>query len=535
MRVKTIVIRDFKRFADLTVEGLPDTARLVVLAGPNGFGKSSLFDALFTFRGSFSSAGIHWEPSYHSRSSSAFNHSIVNVSFHDVVAPEPQNRRHYFYFRTAYRNDPTLAVSSIARQGAAVEENRFQKMIDNDTSVNKNYQRLVGDLVEDVAGREPDAVTFGDYRAKVLGSIREPMQRLFPGLRLTDFGNPLSDGTFFFDKGAISHFKYTNLSGGEKSAFDLILDIVTKSREFNDTIYCIDEPETHMNSSIHGALLEVLLGLLPTKCQLWISTHSIGMMRRALDIEQSAPGSVVFLDFGNANFDDRVVMRPTKPTRNFWLDSLRVALDDIAELVAPKEIVICEGSGTGRNADHDASCYNTIFEDEFPEVQFVSGGNAFDVASDRLSFVRLLPRVVSGISVKRLIDRDDRSAGEINDLTAEGVLVLPERNLQSYLWADDVLEALCHAEGKPEVISEVLAIKSKALKDSVEESASAPNDWKSAAGRIFTGLKQRLQLTGRGNDARGFERETLAPLIRPGMDTYTKLKAAVFPSSASAA
>jgi uncharacterized protein with von Willebrand factor type A (vWA) domain len=37
--------------------------------------------------------------------------------------------------------------------------------------------------------------------------------------------------------------------------------------------------------------------LTPTNSQLWISTHSIGMLKQAEELEKEIPGSVVFLDF----------------------------------------------------------------------------------------------------------------------------------------------------------------------------------------------------------------------------------------------
>ena len=40
MKIKSIKLSDFKRFTDLTIEGLPETAKLVVMIGPNGSGKS---------------------------------------------------------------------------------------------------------------------------------------------------------------------------------------------------------------------------------------------------------------------------------------------------------------------------------------------------------------------------------------------------------------------------------------------------------------------------------------------------------------
>ena len=45
VRLKSAHIRHFKRFVDLTIRDIPPDAKLVVLLGPNGCGKSSLFDA----------------------------------------------------------------------------------------------------------------------------------------------------------------------------------------------------------------------------------------------------------------------------------------------------------------------------------------------------------------------------------------------------------------------------------------------------------------------------------------------------------
>ena len=46
MRVRSIHLRNFKRFTDTLVRDIPAEAKLVVVVGPNGCGKSSLFDAL---------------------------------------------------------------------------------------------------------------------------------------------------------------------------------------------------------------------------------------------------------------------------------------------------------------------------------------------------------------------------------------------------------------------------------------------------------------------------------------------------------
>jgi len=47
MKIKEIKINRFKRFTDLTISEIPETAKLVVLVGPNGSGKTSIFEALY--------------------------------------------------------------------------------------------------------------------------------------------------------------------------------------------------------------------------------------------------------------------------------------------------------------------------------------------------------------------------------------------------------------------------------------------------------------------------------------------------------
>src|SRR6185503_17827326 len=45
MKIKRVRLKDFKRFDDLTIDLGDSPARLVALVGPNGCGKSSVFDA----------------------------------------------------------------------------------------------------------------------------------------------------------------------------------------------------------------------------------------------------------------------------------------------------------------------------------------------------------------------------------------------------------------------------------------------------------------------------------------------------------
>jgi chromosome segregation ATPase len=53
MKIKRVELTKFKRFTHLIIEDIPETARLVIMAGPNGSEKSSFL------RGYISGTGWH--------------------------------------------------------------------------------------------------------------------------------------------------------------------------------------------------------------------------------------------------------------------------------------------------------------------------------------------------------------------------------------------------------------------------------------------------------------------------------------------
>ena len=326
MRFKSATIKDFKRFTDLTVQGIPATARLIMLAGPNGSGKSSLFDALSSWHKLFT-RGNPWNDDYHlkvySQKTPEWNQEQIKVTFHHATPNDPQEKKKLIYTRSAFRNDPEFQTEQLQRVPDPLDESRVNRMIDNDVAVSRNYQRLVGQLFE-IFDAEPMMTT--DFTESLINPIRDPVSRLFPELILNSLANPMEDGTFRFTKKASKGFHYKNLSGGEKAVFDLILDLVVARRAYDNTLFCIDEPEAHMNARVQAELLSVFYDLIPENCQLMLATHSIGMMRRARDIDAKKPGSVVFLDFDGREFDEPVVIEPTVPDRAFWNATYEVAL-----------------------------------------------------------------------------------------------------------------------------------------------------------------------------------------------------------------
>ena len=458
MKIKNIKLKDFKRFKDLTISDLPESAKLVVLVGPNGCGKSSLFDAIYskmqTFYVGFNQSTGGYYDRIGVRSDINLVFQGVDVSFYGEQPNDPTTCRKAVYVRSAHRNDPSFSINSLKNIGSSLEETRIQKMIDNDQATGRNYMRLVSQALEDVFEKTDGQTTLTQFREEMLTDIRSAMQDLFPDLFLNSLGNPLSgNSTFRFNKGATSGFTYENLSGGEKAAFDLILDLVIKRLEYDDTVFCIDEPEAHMSTRLQKDLLASLYGLIPQNCQLWIATHSIGMVRKAQEMQRENPGEVVFLDLGNRDFDSHQVIEPTTPTNAFWKMIYEIALDDLASLVVPECIILCEGKA-GKDG-FDAQCYNKIFGNEFPNTLFVSARGKNQVKI----LVPVIQAIAEGSKVIPLIDRDRHNNTARQNARQEGSFILKRRTLENYLLDDEVLKLLCKKASCPEIVDTLINLR----------------------------------------------------------------------------
>ena len=410
MRIKRVHLENYKRFTELVIADLPITARLIVLVGPNGTGKSSVFDSFLL---KADAAGNNYnlsgdrEQYYEKVPASRTTHQVakrVTIEFHGGGQVDWKSA---FQVRSAYRNEADFHIAQIQTTQPVGAGPRITRIIDRDVSVSKNYERLVWKSLQDQTRPELKGVTFGDYQKSSLGDLQEAMRGLFsdPALLLQDFGGH-QGGSFRFSKSDATDFHYKNLSGGEKAVFDVLLDVFMKRDEGKEAVFCIDEPELHVATSLQGPLIASILELLREPSQLWVATHSIGIVREAYRMLRERPGDVVFLDFSGRDFDGSVTMTPSTPNRVFWKNMYDVALDDLSSLVAPQRVVICEGSKEQHVKAFDARCYNRLFAEEFPETLFISQGGSGEVIQAK-HLVAILEAIASGIVVSKLIDRDD--------------------------------------------------------------------------------------------------------------------------------
>lgn len=461
MRIKKIRLRQFKRFDDLTIDLGNEPKKIVALVGPNGCGKSSIFDAFEEKLKDFRNSGGNEGPSF-------FSKSLYYNGEDETIRARPYNKnqaitiesagnigRKSFYIRTAYRFTSKLNVIQL-QATPKILETRDEPIssIALDSRLQSNYQRLLGTAYNEFFKGDK---TGSQVRNELLGRINTILDKIID-IKISDLGDILAGrGQLYFKKGNSVNFPYSNLSSGEKEVVDIIIDLIIKTEEYNETAICIDEPELHLNTSIQRKLLIEIEKLIPNNCQLWVATHSIGFLRA---LQEDLKDRAQIIDFSEKDyFTGEHTIYPIIPSRSNWQRIFSTALEDLTGLLSPKKIIYCEGraepTASGTERGFDAKVFNNIFSERYHDTLFVSSGGNTELDQRSEIALSILNKVFEDIEILVLKDRDISSGRLTSVEDRERYLrnnpinhrVLERWELENYLFDKEVLKKYCLIEG----------------------------------------------------------------------------------------
>jgi len=469
MKIKKIQLKNgYKRFYDLTIDLGDEPKRIIALVGPNGCGKSSVLDGMLFHTNTWGSIGNKGDKGYKYHSmmqTPTFNYQNILIEFDkkgtvwELIQEraETGKERTIFSFRSPYRYNSNLQVSQ-SRATTEIRLNNYGATTtsDLDDKMEENYRRLYIKFNKYL--HEQDC-TPSQAKAKIIGDLNASLKNCLD-LEIISIGNiEANQGTMFFKK--IDHpknFEFNVLSSGEKEVVDILLDLYLRQEEYNETIFLIDEPELHINTSIQKKLLLEINKLVGSNCQIWVATHSIGFLR-ALQEDLKNDCQIIQFPKGVNWASTQQTLTPIKKSLAKWKEIFETALDDLTGLVSPKRIVYCEGKdkpgNNGLERGFDAKVFNNIFGEKYHDTLFISSGGNTELDHRSEIALAILTKVFSDIEILVLKDRDV-SSGKLNtendrqlylQNNQQHFRIMRRWEIENYLFDKEVLKDYCSKMG----------------------------------------------------------------------------------------
>lgn len=533
MKITKLHLHRYKRFFDLTLNLGDEPKRIIALVGPNGCGKSSIFDSMLFIQNTYNRIGNsneHRGYIYHSlEQAPSYDYKNVSVNFVEGDFATIYNKskkigkeKTIFSFRSSFRYNSTLNIKE-SKAVSEIRDNDFgaSTASDIDQRIDQNYRRL--NIKYNKYLNENDCRP-SEAKAHIIGELNTAINNCLD-LSIDNLGDiEAGQGTLFFKKNDTAMtFRYDVLSAGEKEVIDLLLDIYLRKEEFSDSIYIIDEPELHLNTAIQRKLLIEINKLVPQNCQIWVATHSIGFLR-ALQDELNDISQVIEFKNGNKWASQPYVLSPMLKRSRNWRSLFSIALDDLTGLVSPKCIVYCEGRADskvkGVDIGLDAQVYNTIFGENYADTLFISSGGNTELDQRSDIAINILSKVFSGIEILVLKDRDMVSGAISTDVDREQYLannpenhrILKRFEIENYLYDKEVLKEYCS--------------RNKLDFDETTYNNLVP-DIKNQRVKDFTGKIKNVCGINVSIGAEIFKKN-LAQCISPSMAVYSELEDVIF-------
>ena len=453
MKIKKITANDIPPIKTFMADELKD---LVVIAGPNGVGKTRLVNGILNSLRSPgpSKRGRHLTKlSFIIEATDKSEREVWGTSELDTLIPEQaatlQNSLHQVRRRRNFRNSILYYESNRTIQ--QVQPFAFQFDIPDPWEEDISWDFALGGLNnrwEDTQHAifkklENQRTSIGNRAIQLRNEGHESMKLAFndPMIPFNEaFSKLLAPKTFAkpeirnqrlaYMDGEIQ-FDIESLSSGEREVLGIAFDFILRNP--SHCIVFFDEPELHLHPELLSRLITTLQDVGESN-QFILATHSAELISSSLD------ESVIFLtppkeDGGN----QAVKIEPTGDVA----EALHQLGQSVGIVSLGKKIVLIEGS----DASLDKKTYGQIVKDKFPELVLLPSGGKNTLSSFDTIASEVLNKSLWGIRFFMLADRDAVTA--VQPTATDHFRMLSRYHLENYFLDAEILRQ-CFADTEDE-------------------------------------------------------------------------------------
>lgn len=230
-------------------------------------------------------------------------------------------------------------------------------------------------------------------------------------------------------------FDFSTLSSGEREVVNIAFDFLL--RRPKDCIVFFDEPELHLHPELSFRLIQTLQRIGDNN-QFFFSTHSPDVITASLD------RSVIFLSppapTDEAPSNQAVPVEETDETHA----ALKLLGQSIGIVALGRRIVLIEGA----TSSLDKQTYGSIIKERWPELVLVPSGGKHASQSFEPINQGILSKSIWGVQFFMLCDRD-AVPPDTPDSDAGRLRILPRYHLENF-FLDEHLWAQIFASMEPE-------------------------------------------------------------------------------------
>jgi energy-coupling factor transporter ATP-binding protein EcfA2 len=434
----------------ITAFSVSDLSDVIVLAGPNGVGKTRLAQAII----------------------GAFRDPTGTRNIRLVVQPTSEVERNEWklpQLDTSVAAEAQLLAQTIQRQHKRTqwtssvfqfESDRanlpyhpwsfsfdvvdpWDEMVGWDSPLSgfrNRFQDTISSLFRKVHSRRGAIATKGEELIRAGGGTIDPLdfpdpiqpfkeafRQLLAPKELVD-PDPKEQALFYNFQG--QRFSINALSSGEREVVNIAFDFLLRNP--TDSVILFDEPELHLHPELSYKLLHTLRNA-GIRNQFIFVTHSPDIITASLE------HSVVFIAPPRADSSNQAVVVHEDDATH---EALRLIGQSIGIVSLGKRIVLIEGANTSL----DKQTYGAILKNKFPGIVLVPSGGRGLIRSFAAVLASVLHRTLWGVEFFMLCDRDalppSADAATLQTQAGERLRVLGRYHLENYFLDESVLASV---------------------------------------------------------------------------------------------